>query len=43
MSNEFTFYQKLIHHELKHGQAMSGIVIHKAAQKVGAIEVAIAL
>ena len=41
--NEFTFYQKLIHHELmKHGQAMSGIVIHKAAQKVGAdIEVAI--
>ena len=42
--DEFTFYQKLIHHELmKHGQAMSGIVIHKAAQKVGAdIEVAIA-
>ncbi len=42
--NEFTFYQKLIHHELmKHGQAMSGIVIHKAAQVVGAdIEVAIA-
>lgn len=42
--NEFTFYQKLIHHELmKHGHAMSGIVIHKAAQKVGAdIEVAIA-
>ncbi|HEY9624153.1 MAG TPA: hemerythrin domain-containing protein [Crinalium sp.] len=42
--HEFTFYQKLIHHELlKHGQAMSGIVIHKAAQKVGAdIEVAIA-
>nr|WP_290226063.1 hemerythrin domain-containing protein [Trichocoleus desertorum] len=41
--NEFTFYQKLMHHELmKHGQAMSGIVIHKAAQKVGAdIEVAI--
>src|SRR4028119_1630361 len=41
--DEFTFYQKLIHHELmKHGQAMSGIVIHKAAQKVGAdIEVAI--
>lgn len=40
---EFTFYQKLIHHELmKHGQAMSGIVIHKAAQKVGAdIEVAL--
>ncbi|MBW4421622.1 MAG: hemerythrin domain-containing protein [Myxacorys californica WJT36-NPBG1] len=43
-SDEFTFYQKLIHHELvKHGQAMSGITIHKAAQKVGAdIEVAIA-
>ncbi|MBD1870659.1 hemerythrin domain-containing protein [Leptolyngbya sp. FACHB-541] len=42
--DEFTFYQKLIHHELmKHGQAMSGITIHKAAQKVGAdIEVAIA-
>jgi hemerythrin superfamily protein len=42
--DEFTFYQKLIHHELmKHGQAMSGIIIHKAAQKVGAdIEVAIA-
>lgn len=41
---EFTYYQKLIHHELlKHGQAMSGINIHKAAQKVGAdIEVAIA-
>ncbi|QIR41142.1 DNA nickase [Tolypothrix sp. PCC 7910] len=41
--NEFTFYQKLMHHELmKHGQAMSGIVIHKAAQVVGAdIEVAI--
>jgi hypothetical protein len=34
--SEFTFYQKLIHHELmKHGQAMSGIMIHKAAQKVG--------
>jgi len=41
--DEFTFYQKLIHHELmKHGQAMSGIMIHKAAQVVGAdIEVAI--
>jgi hemerythrin superfamily protein len=41
--DEFTFYQKLIQHELmKHGQAMSGITIHKAAQKVGAdIEVAI--
>ncbi|MBD1876830.1 hemerythrin domain-containing protein [Nodosilinea sp. FACHB-131] len=41
--DEFTFYQKLMHHELmKHGQAMSGIIIHKAAQKVGAdIEIAI--
>jgi hemerythrin superfamily protein len=41
--DEFTYYQKLIHHELmKHGQAMSGIMIHKAAQVVGAdIEVAI--
>ncbi|MBD2256939.1 hemerythrin domain-containing protein [Pseudanabaena sp. FACHB-2040] len=38
-----SFYQKLIQHELlKHGQAMSGLMIHKAAQKVGAdIEVAI--
>lgn len=44
MSNdEVNLYQKLIQHEtLKHGQSMSGIVIHKAAQKVGAdIEVAI--
>lgn len=42
-SGDFTFYQKLMHHELlKHGQAMSGIMIHKAAQIVGAdIEVAI--
>jgi len=41
--NNLTFYQKLMQHELlKHGQAMSGIVIHKAAQKVGAdVEVAI--
>ena len=41
--DEFTFYQKLLHHELmKHGQTMSGIMIHKAAQVVGAdIEVAI--
>ncbi|MBD1810530.1 hemerythrin domain-containing protein [Microcoleus vaginatus DQ-U2] len=41
--DEFTYYQKLMQHELmKHGQAMSGIIIHKAAQKVGAdIEVAI--
>jgi hemerythrin superfamily protein len=42
-SNELTFYQKLVQFELlKHGQAMNGIVIHKAAQVVGAdIEVAI--
>ena len=41
--DELTFYQKLMHHELmKHSQAMSGIMIHKAAQKVGAdVEVAI--
>ncbi len=41
--DKFTFYQKLMHHELmKHGQAMSGITIHKAAQVVGAdIEAAI--
>jgi hemerythrin superfamily protein len=41
--DELSFYQKLAQHELlKHGQAMSGIVVHKAAQKVGAdIEVAI--
>jgi hemerythrin superfamily protein len=40
---DFTFSQKLMHHELiKHGQVMSGLLIHKAAQKVGAdIEVAI--
>ena len=41
--SELSFYQKLIQHELlKHGQVMSGIVVHKAAQVVGAdIEVAI--
>ena len=45
MSGEqLTFYQKLAQHELlKHGQTMNGIVIHKAAQVVGAdAEVAIA-
>jgi len=43
-SDVFTFYHKLMQHELlKHGQAMSGILLHKAAQVVGAdIEVAIA-
>jgi hemerythrin superfamily protein len=41
--NELNFYQKLAQHELlKHGQVMSGLVVHKAAQQVGAdIEVAI--
>ncbi len=41
--DELTFYQKLLQHELlKHGQVMNGLVIHKAAQQVGAdIEVAI--
>ncbi|MBD1927287.1 hemerythrin domain-containing protein [Trichocoleus sp. FACHB-90] len=41
--SELSFYQKLVQHELlKHGQVMSGIVVHKAAQVVGAdIEVAI--
>ncbi|HIK14045.1 MAG TPA: hemerythrin domain-containing protein [Leptolyngbyaceae cyanobacterium M33_DOE_097] len=35
--NEFTFYQKLIYHELlKHGQATSGMMLFKAAQAVGA-------
>ncbi|HEY9662554.1 MAG TPA: DNA nickase, partial [Allocoleopsis sp.] len=43
-SNELSFYQKLVQHELlKHGQVMSGLLVHKAAQVVGAdIEVAIA-
>ena len=41
--DRLSFYQKLVQHELlKHGQVMSGIVVHKAAQVVGAdIEVAI--
>jgi hemerythrin superfamily protein len=41
--DEVSFYQKLTQHELlKHGQVMSGIVVHKAAQVVGAdIEIAI--
>jgi hemerythrin superfamily protein len=43
-SSELSFYKKLIQHELlKHGQVMNGIVVHKAAQVVGAdIQVAIA-
>jgi hemerythrin superfamily protein len=41
--SELNFYQKLAQHELlKHGQVMSGLLVHKAAQQVGAdIEVAI--
>ncbi|MBW4537504.1 MAG: hemerythrin domain-containing protein [Myxacorys chilensis ATA2-1-KO14] len=41
--SELTVYEKVFQHELlKHEQAMSGIVIHKAAQKVGAdVEAAI--
>jgi hemerythrin superfamily protein len=41
--SELTLYEKVAQHELlKHGQTMSGIVVHKAAQVVGAdIEVAI--
>jgi hemerythrin superfamily protein len=41
--DKLSFYQKLAQHELlKHGQVMSGLVVHKAAQVVGAdIEVAI--
>jgi hemerythrin superfamily protein len=43
-SNKLTMYEKITQHELlKHGQVMSGIVVHKAAQIVGAdIEAAIA-
>jgi len=43
-SSELTLFEKVFQHELlKHQQVMSGIVIHKAAQKVGAdIEAAIA-
>lgn len=41
--DKLSFYQKLLQHELlKHGQVMNGIVVHKAAQVVGAdIELAI--
>lgn len=41
--SELTMYEKVFQHELlKHQQSMSGIVIHKAAQKVGAdVEAAI--
>ncbi|MGL5874297.1 MAG: hemerythrin domain-containing protein [Xenococcaceae cyanobacterium] len=43
-SDKLTTYEKVTQHELlKHGQFMSGIVVHKAAQIVGAdIEAAIA-
>lgn len=35
--SELTLYEKVFQHELlKHQQTMSGIVLHKAAQKVGA-------
>lgn len=42
--SEMSLYEKLAHHELlKHGQMMSGLVIHKAAQVVGQdVEAAIA-
>ncbi|PSB26710.1 hemerythrin domain-containing protein [Stenomitos frigidus] len=41
--SELSLYEKVFQHELlKHQQAMSGIVVHKAAQKVGAdVEAAI--
>ncbi len=41
--SELTLYEKVAQHELlKHGQTMSGIIVHKAAQVVGAdVEVAI--
>ncbi|MBE9198693.1 MULTISPECIES: hemerythrin domain-containing protein [unclassified Nodularia (in: cyanobacteria)] len=35
--SELSFYEKIFQHELlKHQQVMSGVTIHKAAQKVGA-------
>ncbi|MEA5517283.1 hemerythrin domain-containing protein, partial [Nodularia sp. UHCC 0506] len=35
--SQLSFYEKIFQHELlKHQQVMSGVVIHKAAQKVGA-------
>lgn len=42
--SELSFYERAVHHELlKHGQVMSGLIVHKAAQIVGAdIEAAIA-
>ncbi|AFY43017.1 hemerythrin domain-containing protein [Nostoc sp. PCC 7107] len=36
-SSELSFYEKVSQHELlKHQQVMSGLLVHKAAQKVGA-------
>lgn len=36
-SSELSLYEKIVQHELlKHGQVMSGLVVHKAAQVVGA-------
>ncbi|MGL5831819.1 MAG: hemerythrin domain-containing protein [Waterburya sp.] len=42
-SSELDMYEKAVQHELlKHGQVMSGLVVHKAAQVVGAdVEAAI--
>lgn len=42
-SSELNMYEKAVQHELlKHGQVMSGLVVHKAAQVVGAdVEAAI--
>ncbi|MFB2918887.1 MULTISPECIES: hemerythrin domain-containing protein [Aerosakkonema] len=41
--SELTLYEKFAHHELlKHGQVMKGLLVHKAAQVVGAdVEAAI--
>lgn len=36
-SSELDMYEKMAQHELlKHGQVMSGLIVHKAAQKAGA-------
>jgi hemerythrin superfamily protein len=42
--SELSLYEKMVQHELlKHGQVMSGLLVHKAAQVVGAdVEAAIA-
>ncbi|MBD2460926.1 hemerythrin domain-containing protein [Oscillatoria sp. FACHB-1407] len=41
--SQLSFYEKMVQHELlKHGQVMSGLIVHKSAQVVGAdIEAAI--